>query len=48
MDGWWCHLLSFSALQMARFMGEGEVSLEQVELQLPLKIHTEVARKPGV
>lgn len=42
-------LLSFSELQKARFTGEeDEFSLEGVELQLSLKIHTEMASKPGI
>lgn len=49
VNGWMgCHLSSFSAPQMARFMGEGEYSWEQVELQLPFKDHTEVASQPGI
>lgn len=48
-NGQWCPLLSFSTLQKARFMGkEDKFSLEQVELQLPFKIHMEMASKAGI
>ena len=47
MDGQWCHLLNFSALQKAGFI-ENELSLEEGELQLLLKNHKEMASNPEV